>query len=102
MLKAPSLGLPTRALHNYAVAATPSGFVALGGGTIGAGHSMTEKSWVVLVHNANVTARLVVGLSMCGLRGDDVVRLKRLKPPWINATAANTPPRRALASAPHV
>ena len=54
------------------------------------------------VVNANVTARLVVGLSMCGLRGDDVVRVKRLKPPWINATAANTPPRRALASAPHV
>ena len=38
------------------------------------------------VVNANLTARLVVGLSMCGLRGDDVVRLKRLKPPWINAT----------------
>ena len=38
--------------------------------------------------HANVTARLVVGLSMCGLRGDDVVRLKRLKPPWINATAS--------------
>ena len=38
------------------------------------------------VVNANVTARLVVGLSMCGLRGDDVVRVKRLKPPWINAT----------------
>ena len=53
------------------------------------------------VVNANVTARLVVGLSMCGLRGDDVVRLKRLKPPWINSTAANTPPRRALASTPH-
>ena len=34
-LAAPSLGLPARALHNYAVAATPSGFVALGGGTIG-------------------------------------------------------------------
>ena len=40
------------------------------------------------VVNANLTARLVVGLSMCGLRGDDVVRLKRLKPPWINATAS--------------
>ena len=53
------------------------------------------------VVNANVTARLVVGLNMCGLRGDDVVRLKRLKPPWINSTAAKTPPRRALASAPH-
>ena len=51
------------------------------------------------VVNANVTARLVVGLSMCGLRGDDVVRVKRLKPPWINSTAANTPPRRALQDA---
>ena len=40
------------------------------------------------VVNANVTARLVVGLSMCGLRGDDVVRVKRLKPPWINATTS--------------
>jgi len=40
------------------------------------------------VVNANVTARLVVGLNMCGLRGDDVVRLKRLKPPWINATTS--------------
>ena len=33
------------------------------------------------------------------LRGDDVVRVKRLKPPWINSTAANTPPRRALQDA---
>ena len=42
------------------------------------------------VVNANLTARLVVGLSMCGLRGDDVVRLKRLKPPWINATTSSS------------
>ena len=45
------------------------------------------------VVNANLTARLVVGLSMCGLKGDDVVRLKRLKPPWINATTIARPAR---------
>ena len=54
---------------------------------------MSRAVDICRVVNANLTARLVVGLSMCGLRGDDVVRLKRLKPPWINATTIARPAR---------
>lgn len=39
--------------------------------------------------NANRSARVIVGLSRCGLAGDNDIRLKALKPggAWLNATA---------------
>ena len=34
--------------------------------------------------NANATARLILGLSKCGMHGEEPVRLKRLKRPWVD------------------
>ena len=34
--------------------------------------------------NANVSARLILGLSKCGMHGEEPVRLKRLKRPWVD------------------
>ena len=39
---------------------------------------------VHIIINANVSARLILGLSKCGMHGEEPVRLKRLKRPWVD------------------
>ena len=43
-----------------------------------------RRAEVCRIVNANTTARLILGLSKCGMKGDEPVRLKRLKRPWID------------------
>jgi hypothetical protein len=43
-----------------------------------------RRAEVCNIINANTTARLILGLSKCGMHGDEPVRLKRLKRPWID------------------
>ena len=43
-----------------------------------------RRAEVCRIINANTTARLILGLSKCGMHGDEPVRLKRLKRPWID------------------
>ena len=43
-----------------------------------------RRAEVCSIINANTTARLILGLSKCGMHGDEPVRLKRLKRPWID------------------
>ena len=44
----------------------------------------SRRKEVCRIVNANATARLIVGLSKCGMHGEEPVRLKRLKRPWID------------------
>ena len=45
---------------------------------------MYLRKEVCSIVNANVSARLILGLSKCGMHGEEPVRLKRLKRPWID------------------
>ena len=57
--------------------------VAVAMALIAAGALDLEKVLVFFI-NANVSARLIVGLSKCGMHGEEPVRLKRLKRPWVD------------------
>ena len=48
------------------------------------GLPLDNASKIGYIINANTTARLILGLSKCGMHGDEPVRLKRLKRPWID------------------
>ena len=43
-----------------------------------------RRAEVCSIVNANVSARLILGLSKCGMHGEEPVRLKRLKRPWVD------------------
>ena len=45
-----SLGLPSVALNNYAIAETQSGYVAVGGGVMGAKTHFGKDSYILLMH----------------------------------------------------
>jgi len=44
----------------------------------------SRRKEVCRLINANATARLILGLSKCGMHGEEPVRLKRLKRPWVD------------------
>ena len=44
----------------------------------------SRRKEVCRIINANATARLIHGLSKCGMHGEEPVRLKRLKRPWVD------------------
>ena len=46
--------------------------------------TLRRRKEVCRIVNANATARLIVGLSKCGMHGEEPVRLKRLKRPWVD------------------
>ena len=56
-LSADSAGLPSASLNNYAIAETPSGFIAIGGGVKGAKTHFGKDSYILLMHKPTWAAR---------------------------------------------
>ena len=57
LYSARSAGLPSATLNNYAIAETPSGFIAVGGGVMGAKIHFGKDSYIMLMHKPTWSAR---------------------------------------------